>query len=92
MSWLASALTNAADPWSLLSRLDQHCPMMSRYPDDEQVCLLLVLVKLDNLLLYHGNVLLPDLYIPGADYGLHSLCLWVPWYLQSWKAQLFNCL
>ena len=47
-------------------------------PDDERVCVLLVLLKLDDLLLYHGAVLLPDLYIPGVDNGLHSLCLWVP--------------
>jgi hypothetical protein len=53
---------------------------------------LLVLLKLDNLLLYHGNVLLPDVYISGVDNGLRSRCLWVPWYLQSWKAQHFACL
>jgi hypothetical protein len=53
---------------------------------------LLVLLELDDLLLYRGEVLLPDVYIPGVDSGLPSLCLWVPWYLQSWKAQRFDCL
>ena len=53
---------------------------------------LIVLLELDDLLLYCGDVLLPDVYIPGVDSGFPSLCLWVPWYLQSWKAQRFDCL
>jgi hypothetical protein len=34
---------------------------------------LFVLLKLDDLLLYCGNVLLPDVYISGIDSGLPSL-------------------
>ena len=61
-------------------------------PDDKCIHVLLVLLKLDNFFLYHGAILLPDIYIPGVDNGLHSLFLWVPWYSQSWKAQRFDCL
>jgi len=56
------------------------------------VSALLVLLELDDLLLYSGNVLLPDVYISGIDSGHPSLCLWVPWYLQVRKAQRFDCL
>jgi hypothetical protein len=38
------------------------------------------------------NVLFPDVYVSGIDIGLPSLCLWIPWYLQSQKAQRFDCL
>ena len=77
---------NAADPWSLLSRSGGHCLMTSIR------ALLLVLLELDDLLLYRVNVLLPDVHVSGIDSGLPSLCLWVPWYLQSRKAQRFDCL
>ena len=49
-------------------------------------------LELDDLLLYRGNVLLPDVYTSGIDSGLPILCLWVPWYLQVRKAQHFDCL
>ena len=52
----------------------------------------LVLLELDDLLLYRGNVLLPDVYLPGVNSGLPSLCLWLPCYLKSWKAQRLDCL
>jgi hypothetical protein len=61
-------------------------------PDDERMRALLVLLELDDLLLYRGNVLLPDIYFPTVDSGLPSLCLWLPWYLKSWKAQRLDCL
>jgi len=60
--------------------------------DDKREHLLLVLLELNDLLLYRGNVLLPDVYISGIDIGLPSLCLWVPSYLQSRKAQHLDCL
>ena len=50
-------------------------------PDDKRVCALLVLLELDDLLLYRRNVLLPDVHFSGIDNGLPSFCLWVPWYL-----------
>ena len=53
---------------------------------------LLVLLELYDLLLYRGNVLLPDVHVSGINSGLPSLCLWVLWYLQSRKAQRFDCL
>jgi hypothetical protein len=56
------------------------------------VRVLLVLLELDDLFLHRSDVLLPDVFIPGIDSSLPSLCLWVPWYLQSWKAQSFDCL
>ncbi len=33
-----------------------------------------------------------NIYIPGVNSGLPCLCLWVLWYLQSWKAPHFDCL
>ena len=48
-------------------------------PDDKRVRVLLVLLELDDLLLYRGNILLPCVYVSGIDIGLPSLCLWVPW-------------
>ncbi len=51
-------------------------------PEDERVRALLVLLELDDLLLYdRRNVLLPDVHFSGIDSGLPSFCLWVPWYL-----------
>ncbi len=61
-------------------------------PDDEHVCMLLVLLELVDLLLFRRNVVLPDVYVSGINNGLPSLCLRVPWYLQSRKAQRFVCL
>ena len=50
-------------------------------PDDERVRALLVLLELDDLLLYRRNVLLSDVHFSGIDSGLPSFFLWVPWYL-----------
>ena len=50
-------------------------------PDDKRVRVLLVLLMLDDLLLYHRNILLPDVHFSYIDNGLPSFCLWVPWYL-----------
>jgi hypothetical protein len=66
----------------LLSRSGEHCSMTSAY----------ALLELDDLLLYRRNILLPDVHVSGIDNGLPSFCLWVPWYLRSRKAQLFDCL
>jgi hypothetical protein len=41
----------------------------------------------DDLLLYSGNVLLPDVHLSGIDNGLPSFCLWVPWYLQKGESE-----
>ena len=46
-------------------------------PNDKCVRALLVLLELDDLLLYRGNVLLPDVYVSGIDNRLPSFCLWV---------------
>ena len=60
---------------------------------DERVRALLVLLELDDLLLYRRNVLLSDVHVSGINNGLPSFCLWVPRYLlQSRKAKLFDCL
>ena len=61
-------------------------------PNNKRVRVLLVLLKLNDLLLYRGNVLLPEVYVPGVDSGRPSLCLRVPQYMQCWKAQFFDCL
>ena len=53
---------------------------------------LLLLLELDDLLLYCRNILLPDVHVSGINNGLPSFCFWVPWYLQSRKAQLLDCL
>ena len=47
-------------------------------PDDECVRVLLVLLELDDLLLYSGNVLLPDVYISGIDSGLPAFAFGYP--------------
>ena len=60
---------------------------------DKRVHALLVLLELDDLLLYRRNVLLSDVHVSGINNGLPSFCLWVPRYLlQSRKAKLFDCL
>jgi hypothetical protein len=41
---------------------------------------------------HRGNILLPEEYLPGVDNGHPSLCCWVPWNSQGWKAQFLDCL
>ena len=61
-------------------------------PNDKCVHALLVLLKLEDLFLGHGDILLPDIHFSGINWKAARCCCRVWRLLQIWKAQLSDCL
>ena len=61
-------------------------------PDDKHICMLLVLLKLDDLFLNRGGILLPEKFLPGKDSSRSSLYGRVSQICQVWGAQFLDCL